>query len=112
MTGLAQAIAAPGAGWVPSDAFPSPSALADLLETRRQELQLLRIPAFSIRPEPASPPDFSRRNEGLLPFLRKAARRWHRDKAHAEDLVQDTIVRALANAHLWPMDQPEPNLRG
>src|SRR3954467_3937875 len=67
MTGLAEAIAAPRAGWVPSDAFLSSSAFADLLETRRQELQLLDVPAFSIRPEPASPPDFSRRIENLLP---------------------------------------------
>ena len=51
---------------------------------------------------------FSRRIEEELPFLRKTVRRWHRDRANAEDLVQDTVVQALANAHLW---QPGSNLR-
>jgi RNA polymerase sigma-70 factor (ECF subfamily) len=35
-------------------------------------------------------------------------RRWHREKADADDLVQDTLVQALANAHLW---QPGSDLR-
>jgi RNA polymerase sigma-70 factor, ECF subfamily len=43
-----------------------------------------------------------------IPFLRRAVRRWHQDRADADDLVQDTLVRALANAHLW---QPGSNLR-
>lgn len=42
-----------------------------------------------------------------LPFLRRAVRRWHREPANADDLVQDTLVQALANAHLW---QPGSNL--
>ena len=37
------------------------------------------------------------------------ARRWHREKADIDDLVQDTVVQALANAHLW---QPGTDLRG
>jgi RNA polymerase sigma-70 factor (ECF subfamily) len=45
--------------------------------------------------------------EAEIPFLRRMARRWHRD-ADAEDLVQDTLLRALTNAHLW---QPGSNLR-
>jgi RNA polymerase sigma-70 factor (ECF subfamily) len=53
--------------------------------------------------------EFSRRIEDELPFLRKTVRRWHRDRANAEDLVQDTVLQALANAHLW---QPGSNLRG
>jgi RNA polymerase sigma-70 factor, ECF subfamily len=36
-----------------------------------------------------------------LPFLRRAVRRWHREAPDADDLVQDTLVQALANAHLW-----------
>lgn len=52
---------------------------------------------------------FNRRIEGELPFLRRIVRRWHRDPADADDLVQDTILQALANAHLW---QPGSNLRG
>ena len=45
-------------------------------------------------------------NESL--FLRRIARRWHRDPSDAEDLVQDTIVRALANAHAL---EPGSNFR-
>jgi RNA polymerase sigma factor (sigma-70 family) len=52
--------------------------------------------------------DFPRLIEQELPFLRKTVRRWHRDKANADDLVQDTVVQALANAHLW---RPGSNLR-
>jgi RNA polymerase sigma-70 factor (ECF subfamily) len=53
--------------------------------------------------------EFSRRIENELPFLQKTVRRWHRDRANADDLVQDTVLQALANAHLW---QPGSNLRG
>ena len=52
--------------------------------------------------------DFPRRIENELPYLRRAVRRWHREKASADDLVQDTLLQALANAHLW---QPGSNLR-
>jgi RNA polymerase sigma-70 factor, ECF subfamily len=65
-------------------------------------------------PLPPAPlqPNFAHRVESQLAFLRNAARRWHRDKAHADDLVQDTVVQALANAHLWRGDQLDSNLRG
>jgi RNA polymerase sigma-70 factor (ECF subfamily) len=53
-------------------------------------------------------PEFSRQIQNEIPFLRRAARRWHRDKANADDLVQDVLVQALANAHLW---QPGSDLR-
>jgi RNA polymerase sigma-70 factor (ECF subfamily) len=46
--------------------------------------------------------------EAEIPFLRRMVRRWHREAADADDLVQDTLLRALANAHLW---QPGSNLR-
>ena len=47
--------------------------------------------------------------EAEIPFLRQAARRWrHCETADADDLVQDTLIRALANAHLW---EPGTNLR-
>ncbi len=46
--------------------------------------------------------------ENEIPFLRRTVRRWHREKADADDLVQDTLVQALANAHLW---QPGTDLR-
>jgi RNA polymerase sigma factor (sigma-70 family) len=36
-----------------------------------------------------------------IPYLRRAARRWYRDAADVDDLVQDTLIRALASAHLW-----------
>src|SRR5690348_5984077 len=53
-------------------------------------------------------PEFRRRIEDEIPFLRRAARRWQRQPADADDLVQDTLLRALANAHLW---QPGTDLR-
>jgi RNA polymerase sigma-70 factor (ECF subfamily) len=56
----------------------------------------------------ARPPEFSQQIQNEIPFLRRAARRWHRDKANADDLVQDVLVQALANAHLW---QPGSDLR-
>jgi RNA polymerase sigma-70 factor (ECF subfamily) len=56
-----------------------------------------------------NPSEFSRRIEGEIPFLRRTVRRWQREKADADDLVQDTLVRALANSHLW---QPGSDLRG
>jgi len=39
--------------------------------------------------------------EAEIPFLRRAVRRWCREAADAEDLVQDTLMRALASAHQW-----------
>lgn len=60
-------------------------------------------------PERVPEADFARRIEDESPFLRRASRRWHREPADAEDLVQDTIVQALANAHQW---QPGSDLRG
>ncbi|HXQ53658.1 MAG TPA: RNA polymerase sigma factor [Stellaceae bacterium] len=51
---------------------------------------------------------FSELIEQEIPFLRRIVRFWHRQRADADDLVQDTIVRALANAHLW---EPGSNLR-
>lgn len=53
-------------------------------------------------------PEFCRQVVAELPFLRRMVRRWRRDAASAEDLVQDTVVQALANEHLW---RPGSNLR-
>jgi RNA polymerase sigma-70 factor (ECF subfamily) len=58
--------------------------------------------------EGAYQPDVSRQIENEIPFLRRAVRRWHRGQADADDLVQDTLVRALANAHLY---EPGSDLR-
>src|SRR6266436_5285365 len=46
--------------------------------------------------------------EAEIPFLRRVVRRWHREAADADDLVQETLLRALASAHLW---QPETSMR-
>src|SRR5712692_9618170 len=46
--------------------------------------------------------------EAEIPFLQRVVRRWYREAADADDLVQDTLLRALASAHLW---QPGSNLR-
>ena len=54
-------------------------------------------------------PDVARQIEQEIPFLRRTVRRWQREKADADDLVQDTLMRALANSHLW---QPGSDLRG
>ena len=63
-------------------------------------------------PEPeargAPSAEYRQQIENEIPFLRSKVRRWHRDKADADDLVQDTLVQALANAHLW---QPGTDLR-
>jgi RNA polymerase sigma-70 factor, ECF subfamily len=56
----------------------------------------------------AAPAEFSRQVEREIPFLVRTARRWHRQTADCDDLVQDTLVQALANAHLW---QPGTDLR-
>ena len=58
---------------------------------------------------PTADADFRRRVEGELPFLRRIARRWHRDQASADDLIQETLLRALTNAQLW---EPGSNLQG
>jgi RNA polymerase sigma-70 factor (ECF subfamily) len=52
--------------------------------------------------------EFSQRIEREIPFLRRRVRRWHRDNADADDLIQDTLLQALASAHLW---QPGSDLR-
>jgi RNA polymerase sigma-70 factor (ECF subfamily) len=52
--------------------------------------------------------DFGHLLELEMPSLQRKARRWYRDPADAEDLLQDTIVRALASAHQW---EPGTNLR-
>jgi RNA polymerase sigma-70 factor (ECF subfamily) len=78
--------------------------IPDAAETR--VLLLHRTPAggASTSKPPADDayqPDVSRQIENEIPFLRRAVRRWHREHADAEDLVQDTLLRALANAHLY-----------
>ena len=52
--------------------------------------------------------DVSRQIENEIPFLCRAVRRWHREQADADDLVQDTLLRALANTHLY---EPGSDLR-
>ena len=36
--------------------------------------------------------EYRQQIEDEIPFLRRTVRRWHRDKADADDLVQDTLV--------------------
>lgn len=69
-----------------------------------------RQPRHSTEQVPGISPgaEFCRRVAAELPFLRRFVRRWQRDAASAEDLVQDTVVQALANEHLW---EPGSNLR-
>lgn len=65
------------------------------------------IASISVQ-EPYSSYNFSQMVLDELPFLRRIVRRWHRVGADAEDLVQDTVVRALANSQQW---EPGTNLR-
>jgi RNA polymerase sigma-70 factor, ECF subfamily len=83
----------------------------DAVETRPMVLH--RAPAggeFIAKPpaDHAYQPHVSLQIENEMPFLRRAVRRWHREQADADDLVQDTLVRALANAHLY---EPGSDLR-
>jgi RNA polymerase sigma-70 factor, ECF subfamily len=52
--------------------------------------------------------DFHRRLEGEIPRLRRYARALTRNAVRADDLVQETLVRALHKEHLW---QPGTDLR-
>jgi RNA polymerase sigma-70 factor (ECF subfamily) len=48
-------------------------------------------------------PDFHDLVEGEIPRLRRYARALTRNADRADDLVQDTLVRAIAKAHLWQL---------
>ena len=78
---------------------PEPSEHAD------SEAELLAAAARRGAVEPgtraAPSPEYLRQLENEIPFLRRSVRRWHRDQADADDLVQDTLVQALAYADLW-----------
>ena len=52
--------------------------------------------------------EFARSLEAQLPRLRRYARALTRDPSRADDLIQDTLVRALAKQHLY---QDGTNLR-
>jgi RNA polymerase sigma-70 factor (ECF subfamily) len=52
--------------------------------------------------------EFHRLVEEQIPRLRRYARALTRNRERADDLVQDTLVRALAKVDLW---QPGTNLR-
>ena len=52
--------------------------------------------------------EFHRLVEHEIPRLRRYARALTRDSNRADDLVQDTLVRGLAKAHLW---QPGTDIR-
>ncbi|HKX09341.1 MAG TPA: RNA polymerase sigma factor [Stellaceae bacterium] len=71
--------------------------------------RVVAVPSERPAPNPTSTgPDLSQPILSQLPFLRRIACRWHQRVSDRDDLVQDTLVRALANAHLW---QPGSNLR-
>jgi RNA polymerase sigma-70 factor (ECF subfamily) len=52
--------------------------------------------------------EFRRRIEEEIPRLRRYARALTRNGSRCDDLVHDTLVRALAKEHLW---QPGSNMR-
>jgi RNA polymerase sigma factor (sigma-70 family) len=45
--------------------------------------------------------EFNRLVEREIPRLRRYARALTRETSRADDLVQDTLMRAIAKAHLW-----------
>ena len=45
--------------------------------------------------------DFGRLLEKEIPRLRRYARALTRDRSRADDLVQDTLVRVIANQRRW-----------
>jgi RNA polymerase sigma-70 factor, ECF subfamily len=87
---------------------------AETLNTVAAEADLLSAAARrgldlpECRAQGAPSAEYLRQLENEIPFLRRTVRRWHRNQADADDLVQDTLVQALANAHLW---QPGTDLR-
>src|SRR5437870_3633744 len=90
---------------VADGAFEDPNFARDLAP----ELSCLEPASDRYRPLPISAmANIGPRIEAEIPFLRRAVRRWCREAADADDLVQDTLLRALASAHLW---QPGSNLR-
>jgi RNA polymerase sigma-70 factor, ECF subfamily len=48
--------------------------------------------------------EFHRLIEGEIPRLRRYARALTRSADRADDLVQETLLRAIAKAHLWQTD--------
>ena len=90
------------------------SSCDETLNAVETSLMPLHPAAAGARPAPKPPaadphqPDISQQIENEIPFLRRAVRRWHREQADADDLVQDTLLRALASAHLY---QPGSDLR-
>lgn len=88
---------------LPKSGYADPLSLAPGSRRRPSERQ---AGAAADRTAPSA--EFLRQIETEIPFLRRTVRRWHRDAADADDLVQDTLVQALANAHLW---QPGTDLR-
>jgi RNA polymerase sigma-70 factor (ECF subfamily) len=77
-------------------AIPLPTGASD------REPVMNPVPQSEAAPcDPLSLIEFRRRVEEELPYLRRAARHWQREKAGAEDLVHDTVLRALANAQLF-----------
>ena len=52
--------------------------------------------------------EFRARIEEEIPRLRRYARALTRNGSRSDDLIQDTLVRALAKEHLW---EPGTNMR-
>jgi RNA polymerase sigma-70 factor, ECF subfamily len=55
-------------------------------------------------PESIAMSAFHRLVENQIPRLRRYARALTRDSIRADDLVQDTLLRGIAKAHLWQED--------
>jgi RNA polymerase sigma-70 factor, ECF subfamily len=59
------------------------------------------LPVTTTAPGSTTMSEFHRLVENEIPRLRRYARALTRDSIRADDLVQDTLVRGIAKAHLW-----------
>jgi RNA polymerase sigma-70 factor, ECF subfamily len=59
------------------------------------------LPVMTTALETTAMSEFHHLVENQIPRLRRYARALTRDSIRADDLVQDTLVRGIAKAHLW-----------
>jgi RNA polymerase sigma-70 factor (ECF subfamily) len=82
--------------------------LAHRAKLEPDRLRLAHVPARALRQAPAGSSDLNSFREGVeaaIPALRRYARALTRNTETADDLVQDTLVRALRSEHLFQGNQ-------
>src|SRR5271165_3181261 len=88
--------------------FPAPRHEVDAGDSRLIQIKAPPGPGDTLyemvpwlRRSAAQMNDFGRFLEKEIPRLRRYARALTRNESRADDLVQDTLVRAIANQHRW-----------